>query len=420
MKNTLLLILSLFTVCAASAQVWTQLSDTPFERHHSNGFGYEGNAYVFEGVRNTQGPTAFSNAMWMYNPTFDLWTELDDFPGPTRRIAIGDDFNEKYYYGFGLGTSSYLTDLWEFDPADMSFTQLPSCPCIGRSHPAFVAHNDKVFMGSGTSDNGDLKDWWEYDMQTQVWTQKADIPGDDRHHPFQFAMGDFIYVGGGHALNWSKYDMINETWSPIDDFPDGRVAGSQFSYQGKGYVIGGDDQNHVHVSDATTFLQYDPEEDEWNALPELPLGSRWANSSLIIDSLLYYFGGLSDNFSNDVSMWVFDMSIYNAPADTTSMDTTAMDTTMVDTTATFIAELDQQIIQASPNPFTDVIQLSDLAGTRSSFDLLVFNSQGKLVMKQSNYFLNEDVHFDKDLDRGVYIISLKGDSGNHILKILKE
>lgn len=306
--KSFLLLLSLGCCISMSAQGWEQLNDPPFIDHHTNSFGFEGKGYAFKGLPNNDGGNEV-NQVWMYTPETDSWEYLTNFPGEARRISIGDDWEGKYYYGFGLGgPTGRLNDLWVFDPADMSFTQLPSCPCTGRSHPSLIAHNDKVYMGGGSTGNGDLRDFWEYDMITQVWTQKENIPGGVRHHTFHFSHDKYVYVGGGHVANWNRYDTETEEWTPIDNLPEGRVAGTQFNYGGLGFLLAGDDLNHVHVPDFETFMYYDPSISEWDYLPSLPNGSRWAPSSFLIGADLYFFAGLSDIIAGDPTMWKFDLS----------------------------------------------------------------------------------------------------------------
>ncbi len=308
MKRLFSFCILLFLSFYAHAQ-WIQLNDTPFETHHSNGFGLNGKGYVIEGSFSGDDPNA-SNMLWEYQPLTDEWMAMLQVPGPGRNIAIGDDMDGKYYYGFGANSDGALTDVWVFDPVDTSFTELPSCPCVGRSHPAFVAHNNKIFMGSGSSYEGDLNDWWVLDLATNTWTQRDDIPGAVRHHPFQFGIDNAIYVGGGHISNWSKYDIETNTWSAIDDFPGGRVAGTQFSHDGKGYVLSGDDENHGPLFSNQLFLQYDPADNLWRELPPHPGTNKWACSSLIIDDILYFFGGIEyeDSAYGNASMFSFNMS----------------------------------------------------------------------------------------------------------------
>jgi len=306
-KYLLFFFLALSCCPFINAQSWERINDAPFIDDHTNGFGYEDRAYVFRGIPVDTG-NGLSNEVWVYTPENDSWEFLTYFPGEARRISIGDDWNGKYYYGFGIGgPEGTLNDLWVFDPVDTSFTQLPSCPCIGRSHPSLIAHNDKIFMGAGTSANGDLNDWWVYDMITQEWTQKQDIPGPIRHHMFHFSSGKYVYVGGGHVFNWNRWDPETDQWSPIDDLPGGRVAGTQFNYNGKGFLLAGDDFTHTHVPQIETFMLFDPEEGEWEYLPSLPNGSRWAPSSFIIDEVVYFMAGYSDIINGDASMWKFDL-----------------------------------------------------------------------------------------------------------------
>lgn len=310
LRNILTLV-AIALISQVNAQLWEELDAPPFQKHHSNGFSHEGIAYVFEGTYEESS----SKELWQYTPEDDTWMQLPDFPGARRSISIGDDWDGLYYHGFGKGDpddsegpfADYLNDLWVFDPVTQTHTELPSCPCEGRTHPAFSAHNGKILMGSGSTFNGDLKDWWEYDMETQEWTEKEDIPGGDRHHPFFFAMDNSIYVGGGHQFNWLRWDLDTEQWSTIDDTPEGRVAGSQFAFNGLGFVLGGDDATHNHVPDVQSFMSYDPLTDEWQAHQPLPNGSRWAPSSFIIDGYVYFFGGLDDGDSNDNSMWRFNL-----------------------------------------------------------------------------------------------------------------
>ena len=310
-KQLLALCIALTIIVHLSAQDWQQLNDTPFFKHHSNGFGFEGKAYIIEGTAGESDENGVSNEVWEYTPETDTWQRLNDFPGPGRAIAIGDDLDGKYYYGFGRGENGLLSDLWEYDPTTDMFTELPSCPCVGRSHPALVAHNNKIFMGSGTGQDNDLSDWWVYDMETMEWSQKEDIPGNNRHHPFQFGIDDAIYVGGGHISNWSRWDIESETWSQIDNLPGGRVAGSQFSHKGKGYVLSGDSASHGALETDELFMEYDSQADLWTSLPPHPGSNRWACSSFIIDDALYLFGGYpyADDFVRDSSMWKFDMDV---------------------------------------------------------------------------------------------------------------
>ena len=301
MKRSILFFLTLFITHLAISQ-WTQLKNAPFINHHSNGFGANGKAYIVQGepqILNGQN----GNMMWEYTPETDSWEALGLTPARATTLAIGDDMNGKYYFGFGDNS-----DVWEFDPATKQYKQLPSCPCERRGHPAFVAHNNKIFVGAGSGDYSDLTDWWVFNFDTNTWEQKEDIPGERRHHPYQFGIDNAIYVGGGHEENWLRWDINEETWSAIDDFPGGRVAGTQFSYQDYGFVLSGDAIDHAALEEKS-FLMYAPETDQWYDLPFEKTMHRWACSSFIIDNFLYYFGGIGYvDGGDDSNMWKFDFN----------------------------------------------------------------------------------------------------------------
>lgn len=280
-------------------EAWEEISSMPssFRTHHSFGFSHNGAGYIVTG-QSESGPR---NEFYRYDPAQDTWSQLDDFPGTPRGFAIGDKANGKVYFGFGYDGDGYLRDLWEFDPAASGWTELAECPCSKRIHPAFVHLNGKIYMGMGEDENNnDLNDWWEYDISSDSWAQKATLPASVRHHPYQFAIGDYVYVGMGHAgmsifNDLYRYDPATDTWAKMADLPgQGRVAGSQFSYNGKGYLISGDGETHDSMNTGE-FWRYDPFLDEWEQLPPHPGRSRWAPSSFIIGNTLYFLNGQSND-----------------------------------------------------------------------------------------------------------------------------
>ena len=173
--------------------------------------------------------------------------------------------------GFGGASGTAFNDLWEYDSETEEWTQLADCPCEGRYHPAFVQLDDKIYVGMGNNSNGNLKDWWEYDIPTDTWTQKDDLPGPPRHHPYHFGIDDIAYVcfGHGNSMNGNlsiytdvyKFDPSTDEWTQLNEFPgEGRVAGTQFDYGGKGYVLSGDGDDHSFMEEGE-FWEYDPATD---------------------------------------------------------------------------------------------------------------------------------------------------------------
>ena len=291
----------------ASAQYWNEVASMPGPgRHHPVNFVLGGYGYAVTGSTSTSGT---SDDFYRYDPEQDSWTVLPDFPGVDRSYAYGGASDGLGYLGFGSAGSA-LADLWQYDPSSQQWTQLPSLPASGRQHPAFVITDDaKIFVGMGNA-AGNFRDWWEYDIATQQWTRKADLPGPARHHPYYFNIGRYPYVGFGHGAgifkDFYRFDPDSNEWTRLADFPgEGRVAGQQFSYNGKGYVLSGQGDDHDYLPTGE-FWEYEPAQDTWSPLPAHPGRGRWAPGSFVIGDAVYFMAGETPaQLEHDV--WKFDL-----------------------------------------------------------------------------------------------------------------
>lgn len=285
---------TLVLVASAPAAEWTSAADLPgLGRHHPATFSIDGFGYVATGSTSS----ASTNDFFRYDPGTNGWTVLPSFPGPARSYAYARAHDGKGYLGFGSGAALYK-DLWEYDPDTGQWTPLASCPGPGRQHPAFViTDNGKIFVGAGNTQFQNLKDWWEYDIATNVWVQRADLPGPPRHHPYHFNIGNDAYVCFGHGASIYndvyRWSQDTNSWTTMNPFPgEARVAGTEFSYAGKGYVLSGEGSDHVQLGRGE-FWEYDPLGDSWTRLTDHPGSGRWAPGSFLIGDTVYFLGGLS-------------------------------------------------------------------------------------------------------------------------------
>lgn len=376
------------------AQDWVQVTSLPNafnETHHSFAFSFDDMGYIVAG----NSDSGVRDDFYQYNPVTDSWTELTPFPGKARGFAIGDTWDGKAYFGFGNDGTSRLNDLWVFDPSNMSWTELASCPCAERTHPAMIAHNGKVFVGLGSSASGNMNDWWEYDIALNTWSQKDDLPSLPRHHPYQFGIDDHVYTGFGHGNSifndWFRYDIVGKTWTQVATLPaEGRVAGTQFSYGGLGYVLSGDGDNHGSMNTGE-FWAYEPLTDTWDELPPHPEGSRWAPASFIIDGEVYIINGTS--FSEYVTeIYKFDLNPVLSTHELTNLS-----------------------ISIYPNPAIDIIKI-DVPGNLK-YDANLYDFNGRVIISTTNKSVIEI----QTLPLGVYFIEIKDlDSGQKVIsKIIK-
>lgn len=307
-----------FNIANAQLQRWTRMESMPVDaspRNHPVTFALNGYGYVATG--NTIVNSLFFNDVWRYDPSANSWQKMKDFPGLNRGYAYGLAYEGKAYLGFGLNPGAgFLKDLWEYDAVKDSWTQLPECPCEGRAHPSMLALDGKIYITAGGGASGDLKDHWEYDIQSQKWTRKADFLGPKRHHPFYFELGKYAYVGFGHSgpniyKDLYRYDPLLDEWLAVASLPDqGRVAGTQFSYNGRGYILSGQGEDHQNFRTGE-FWEYNPEFNRWEMLRAHPGSGRWAPGSFVIQDKVYLTCGTPDE--GDVNdLWMYDFSLVSS------------------------------------------------------------------------------------------------------------
>ncbi|MEO1259041.1 MAG: T9SS type A sorting domain-containing protein [Bacteroidota bacterium] len=397
MKKTLLLFsLFIFSICLF-AQEWEPMASLPQgaadARHHPVAFTIDGYGYVATGTVNGNE----SNDFMRYDPTTDTWEQLPNFPGPARGYAYGTSRGTKAYMGFGLsGLGGALRDLWEYDSETEQWSQLASCPCEARLHPAFVQLDSLIFVGLGNNSNN-LRDWWEYNINTDSWTQKDDFPGFARHHPFMFGIDSIAYVGFGHGtvgnppiyVDFYKFDPSTDEWTQLQDFPgEARVAGTQFDYEGKGYVLSGDGDDHSWMAEGE-FWEYDPTIDEWTQLPSHPGSSRWAPGSFVIDNYVYFLGGLS-TIQLESDLMRFNLT--GEPPSSTD-------------------EIFSSSIQVFPNP-TDG-EIAFLEDITQFSEVRLVDGFGRLVKQ----VLSNNVHV-ADLPNGIYYLQFFKNENMHSEKVV--
>jgi N-acetylneuraminic acid mutarotase len=407
MQKLFLFILISTISILSQEQAWVQMASLPpwaSERHHPVTFSIDGKGYLLGGA-NPESNKMFKD-FYVYNPTFDDWTQLDDYPGPPRGFGYGVVVDGKAYVGTGIVEGSEIpfgNDLWEFDPETLEWTELASLPEIeGRFHPAFVGVNGKIFVGAGagidnaTQQQANLKDFWEYDIAKDEWRQLPDIPGPARHHPYYFGIGNDVYITCGHGSvaqiseisgnqttiynDLYKWDSELEQWTKLKDFPgERRVAGTQFSYGGKGYLLSGEGEDH-DLLDEGEFWEYDPATEEWTQLESHAGNSRWAPGNFIISNKLFFTSGRS-SYRSQAPVYEKDLWMYELPI------------------IASVEEREDVSFDIYPNPSSDFININ---GDFKQFEVEIVNTNGNSVLKLNN---QKNINIS-DLAEGMYIINI--------------
>jgi N-acetylneuraminic acid mutarotase len=250
-----------------------------------------------------------------------------------------------------------------------------------------IAIGSKIYVGLGDDALGNRKDWWMYSITANTWIQITDLPGAERHHPYMFNAGGKVFAGLGHSgslvyKDWYKLDPTSNTWTPMNTFPgEGRVAGTQFSHNGLGYVLSGDGDNHDYM-DTGEMWRYDPFSDAWSQLTPHPGQSRWAPGSFVINDDVYFFGGLNrltGAFPTD--LWKYSLASFVG-----------------------IDEKNLPNTYAYPNPANDFLSWSS---DDNITDVSIYNTMGQLIF---NSPIGAKNIVTKDMDNGLYFVKFLNES----------
>ncbi|MFN0013894.1 MAG: kelch repeat-containing protein [Saprospiraceae bacterium] len=369
-KITFFFLFLILPCSSVYSQAWVEKSSLPAGapgRHHPVMFTLGDKGYLLTG---SDAGTDL-NDFYQYDPQTDKWAKQPNFPGDARGYAVGLAAGGMGYIGFGYSANGYLNDLWEFSPQTNQWTAKKSCPCTSREHPALVAAGGKIYVGTGGSQMGNLKDFWAYDIATDNWKKLADLPSQARHHPYYFAIGDSVYVGFGHGSavvngvvvykDFYRYDPPNDAWTRLADFPgEGRVAGTQFSHRGKGYILQGEGDDHDYLGTGE-FWEYNPSNDQWKQLPSMPGSGRWAPGNFVIGDSIYLSGGrqqaVSGGFSDLDDLWMYKFVTSSTTGETEWPSGW----------------------HAFPNPANGTLQVQYDLSTDLPFQAQLFNLQGQQV-----------------------------------------
>jgi N-acetylneuraminic acid mutarotase len=408
LSKTTILLVCLIAPSWLWGQNWVQkssLPDTAFGRHHPVTFSIGGYGYLLGG---SSTEVAYLSDFYRYDPATDQWTQLPDFPGPERSYSYAVVHEGKAYMGFGFGPIADMSDLWMYDPVTGVWTEKALCPGDGRGHPAFLEAGGKIYVGLGGSATGNRNDFWEYDIAGDKWEQMPDFPSYKRHHPFHFSIDSMVYVAFGHGsinVNGStiyndlyRFDPQTKTWEQMNDFPgEARVAGTQFSYNGKGYVLSGEGEDHYYL-DEGEFWEYDPGTDSWKQLPPVPGSGRWAPGSFVIGDTVYFTCGTAlvenSNSENQTDLWAYAFETISSATDLAGSE---------------------QTLTVFPNPVTDKLFIQGDWNNNTQFQILHPNGQ---VLRSGIYDQNSGIEL-LSLPAGVFGLSLLSENTQYQAKFVK-
>jgi N-acetylneuraminic acid mutarotase len=198
-----------------------------------------------------------------------------------------------------------------FDPQTHQWTSLKPKPGAGLSHYGICLVDDKVwFVGGRLAPNKALTEQvWLYDLAKDTWDLGPNLP-------LKLASGALLklgrklhfFAGGTHSIfsitrfnTLTKYhlvldlDNMNKGWQVFDsNFPleAQTIHASYVNWQGKFYLIGGQDGHDGGNQDHQKVFEYNPANNAWRRLANLPQpNSHNESSTFVVDGRLLNLGG---------------------------------------------------------------------------------------------------------------------------------
>lgn len=217
----------------------------------------------------------FFSDFYKYDGT--TWTKMPDFPGQTRRYALG------------------------------FYVPNPSNPEKGK---AFVAYG---FYNNGNEGQGALKDWWEFDLETETWHQLAQTYGDKRQGACVAVIGQDAYIFTGvdgssypnDVIRFSPFRPESERWMKLDPLKnkDGQSFDNDYGMIPRGFAVAfavgkeSDQSARIYlasgyrgslISDCWEFNPYKGELGRWDEVTSLPsFALRQAACSFVLNDVGY-------------------------------------------------------------------------------------------------------------------------------------
>lgn len=236
---------------------WTQGAPPPIEIHHFQAVSYKGKV-ILPGAMSGKYPDEKPLAnMYVYDPTYDMWTIGPEVPENRRRgsagsVVIGDDLF--MICGITDGhNGGHVTWVDKYNFMTREWTVLPDAPRT-RDHFHAVMAKGKIyaFAGRNTSKNTNqvfdltIPEVDVYDISGKSW----DVLAQEIHIPRAGAsvalLKDQIYIIGGESMFHKEahneieiWNLKSEDWVPINYLNGGRHGTQAITYRNKIYIAAG-------------------------------------------------------------------------------------------------------------------------------------------------------------------------------------
>ncbi len=161
---------------------------------------------------------------------------------------------------------------------------------VDLTFPVVVEVNGNIHVMGGGGDGGASAVHMRYQPDIGMWDTRADVPYLAQQPCGAVVDGKIHYCAGGYPNSGTPladhymYDPATDSWSAAADLPFPTAINEAAAINGKFYVLTGQPDKQLCQS-------YDPATDQWTAHASLPDLNFWYGAVLAHNNTIYRFGG---------------------------------------------------------------------------------------------------------------------------------
>ncbi len=352
-------------VSDASAETWTQTTDTDFETGELENVEIVGSGesavlqlktqtglgtwhqqqlkpsarfdheMVFDSLNNkivlfggfTSTSPYYNDETWVYDISSNTWTQMNPATKPSARYGhtmVYDSTNNKVVLFGGWDDTNRFDDTWVYDLAGDTWTQMNPVtkPSARQNHAmTYDSTNNKIVLFGGNDGPTRFQDTWVYNIAGNIWTQMnpATKPSARYNHAMVYdsTNNKIVLFGGYDSYGYDDdetwvYDVVSDTWTQMNPTskPSARSLHAMVydSDNNKIVLFGGYYYDYTSHYDDETWV-YDVASDTWTQMNPPTKPSTRRHHDMVYDSAnnkVVLFGGYT-GISNDET-WVYDVA----------------------------------------------------------------------------------------------------------------
>lgn len=283
---------------------WTTLADSEIARTEVSAAALGRSVYVVGGFREGGAPTP---EVERYDTVADRWQTVAPMPVSLNHAAAVA-YGEQLYvaggytgapFSLGLpttGSAAASRELWRYDPGRDDWSRMPPAPTArGAAAAAVVGH--ELMVAGGGNELRPLPTFEVFDFRTGRWRTGPDLPIAAEHVAGVAAGGAFYVLGGRRAYGGGVYASAfryrpgSGRWERLADMRRGRAGFGAAEACGDVVALGGEDPGSSPAGTIPEVERYEPDQDRWQALPDMPTPRHGLGVASVDDRILALEGG---------------------------------------------------------------------------------------------------------------------------------